>query len=1440
MVSPVNGNGPAIPPDPPPPTNLTEEQFDTLNAINFDLRAGIPDDPSRITINAFLASTVEPLLDLIEALKSADLQGDRDFLLGILSRTTSLVDRLSARNRLSETQRNELVELSNTANDLNEQKQVIDASRDNYNDAVDDYLAAKESGIGVAEAEDALIAARDAHNQAVLDYNELVEAYHDIIAGINETREAIGVPLLSQTNSLPIVRPFSEGVLIDFDPASSPPAPNLVPPIDLEPPPAFFEEFRLIGAGEAYAATFDTFIGIRDDLNDLIDQINDAGDPISLQHRNEYNALVVEYNNALAAMEAERIAFNEVAPLSDQLDDPGIEEEGAIDGTTTTPLDAIVANPPEPNLDSFSISQLAEGYNAAVDDLQLIADQFNILIASINANGSPIDQDLVDQYNALATEFNQALSAVESERERFNLIVPPFNVIPELMIDEIATIDENAGLPLETVAVDAPDPARVETTSLEDLDTTIDVFRYEETIIDHIAVREDLNALIDLINDSDASTVGETFAIQYNNLVDFFNASVRELQSQRAVLNNYIVNDADKIPEINIDPLEKISDSTTTPLSSINTANPPMPSFRLLEARNDIREIVQELDDVINSINGSDLPLDQSLVNQYNSLANQYNNALSDYKGEINNYNNIVEDFFKLPQTDIADLESIGTEPDLPLAFPAIPASEILLPIGRRYQDAANDFIAIREELNDLIFDIISDDLIDEDRVEQYNALVEQYNTALAVLINEINLLNSVVPEGSEIQDPGIETLEEININTAPSSLEEIVADPPEIDPISFFSDAADIYNEAVSDFLEARDVFNAVLEEINDAFNDPAFNFETDYEALKDLHNNALIDYNAALNNLLEERDVWNNFVDKHARGANNVLFDHHGDKAPLPDDPADIPPPRSNVSVLSINRDLNQFEDVRTGRSRELTNFVRNLLSSPTDILALLELASQDRNLLSLIFLARGKATSELYQPIATAASAAGGSPSAQGGGLASLVLGLASPRIQSALSSIELTEAIEGLFESADASPPAGLPGLVQSITTNGGVGAALSSTRFALKLVADFLEVLSPESFPVNLAAALGMSQALASISNNGGFSEITRSALSGVGSIDGLPNDNQEALFDSIGNLSAFTLVFAAAADLGNVVNKAPQLALGTLALNLSFGISGTQLDLREAIKSIKNVLGDEQLPGLQQTLAEAFADILAAGGIEGDASEELAVRLASDLFAAEDPESILREIAPEALQGPLANLVALASFSPDQALFEDLLLLAEREGGLEAIENRFRRRGIDEDLASDFIDIAGQEQSALRSVAQLEARLGPEAVQAGFTALRDLEIASSLNQKLKGELGQSDAQSLIREALTSINSLDNIQERIIREFVEEEQIEAVRTAADAAKELFREREEPSLYLSRLQQPTRAMIHAASSIMAEGTLPPSTAPGLRTFPSSASREIDFRV
>ncbi len=894
-------------------------------------------------------------------------------------------------------------------------------------------------------------------------------------------------------------------------------------------------------------------------------------------------------------------------------------------------------------------------------------------------------------------------------------------------------------------------------------------------------------------------------------------------------------------------------------------------------ARDDYNAAVTEYLDYLGTGLPASAPADLAAARDaLNQAITHYNDLVSNYQGTIDaidaartdagvppiEQTNALPIVKPIPDSELIDFDPTAVSPDKPAPVlippidlnppmavfdPSFGAFDGGLTIDDDYQTAYNNFINIRTELNQLIITInaTEDPNVALNLRIAYNLLVTQYNSALSTLSTERDNLNAKMPSGGPlIPDPMIDPADPLPLTGTISPYPLSTFDDPvqQSDWTLFFEQAKDNYNQALSDYLSARDALNNVINTINNAYNDPGFDFSTDYDGLKTTYNNALADYNTALGNLLDERDKWNSFVSTYDDGADTILFNQDAPEDPLPDNPGGIPPPRSDVSVLGIDTANFQytiyssdFETVGT------TDIVNKVIQTNTDLHQTIDLALQNKTLLSLIFLARGSPTSEIYEPSSTASGSAGTLASPASGSLAGLVLGLGSPRVTEAISEVNVAEAFESLFKAVDAAPPKTLASNIQTVSIYGGINAALASTRFALKIAADFLKILSPESFPANLAASLGLSQALAAISNNGGFSEIVRSSLSKVGSIAGLPNNNREAVLSTIGNLSAFTLVFAAAQDLGNVASSSPELALGTLALNLAFGVSGTQLSLREAVHSISNQTGGEQTPSGQQDLTKAFDDILLGGGLPAGLSKALAIKLSSKLFYVDNPTAFLREEAPKELVGSLANITTFAALLPQRSQLQNLLGLTQGQAAKEAIINRFKRRGFSENAAAQFINIANKNQSVLRTVAQLQSQIGPQATLAGFSALRDLQIASSLGQKLKGELSQSDAQSLIKEALTSINSLENTQDRIIKEFVKEDNRKAVQKAAELAQSLYKEREKPSLLLEEMLNPTKAMLHAASSLMGEGLLPQSTLPGLRTYPESGhSQELDFRV
>jgi len=701
---------------------------------------------------------------------------------------------------------------------------------------------------------------------------------------------------------------------------------------------------------------------------------------------------------------------------------------------------------------------------------------------------------------------------------------------------------------------------------------------------------------------------------------------------------------------------------------------------------------------------------------------------------------------------------------------------------------------------------------------ETYNELVAAVNAAQSNLETERDNWNALNLPGDPL------TWDDTPVATIPTSvavysdLSAITTNSVNVVWSDPFEVAAQEYNDAVTAYNAAQATLNATIASINTAFQQPSYDFASDYATLANQYNTALVAYNAAVADLQAATANWNGLTNHGTLGTigSPLTFEI------LPEDPLPLgvtaePPPKSNLSFPTIlNTDL---YEVFFTTSPDITTAVDNLADDQAIVSNLLEVIA-DRELLSLIFLARGKATSEIFEP--TADGVAQGTPegAAVGGTLGSILFGLSSPRVQSAISKLDVAEVVNTLFTDLAIETPRGLAQAFQNLTVRGGVNAALASIRFVLVLAFELLKTQNPDSFPINLATFVALAQALVAVGGNGGFTDLARQSLAGLEGVNDLQSDNKEALFTTVGNLSTFGLTFSAFSDLGSVGGTTPEFALGSLALNISFGSAGSQLDLREALKSIPDTLQGTDLDNFQKDLTDAFTDVLVSGGIAGDASKTLAIRFAEGLFAAEDPGAFIRESlsgfdGAEVLGGQIANLAILASFSPQLEGLAGKFTFGEGDPQFEVIKQRLANAGFGNDVAGAFL--GNGEGSFLQQVARLQGSVEPEAIRVALGAIRDLEIAVALKSKLGGDVGDSEAQALIKSALESINSLDNQTSRIIKDLIDQDNLEAINNIADFVKELFKSEEKPEVFLSELTNPAKTALRFGS-LYWEGTIP----------------------
>ncbi len=700
-----------------------------------------------------------------------------------------------------------------------------------------------------------------------------------------------------------------------------------------------------------------------------------------------------------------------------------------------------------------------------------------------------------------------------------------------------------------------------------------------------------------------------------------------------------------------------------------------------------------------------------------------------------------------------------------------------------------------------------------------YNDLVTAYNTALAALESERDDLNALGLPGLALnwdEEP------EAAIPTSVATYTPLPAIVDSIDSFSFsdpFAATSTAYNDAVAAYETAKDALNSVIDSINSDFQDPGYTFAADYAGLAAQYNAALSDYNDAVADLETAIDDWNSLTTGSSLGTIGapLAFDIQQEE-PLPLTVTTEPPPRSDIAIgVVFNGDL--YVNFTTAADDNLDDTTGDLVTTQTIINDLVN-SNIEPTQLSLIFLKRGQPSSEIYEPVTDALESSPQSDSSVGGSLGSLLLGIAGSEAQRALSSLDVAQTYTDLFIQGEVQAPRGLSRAIQGVFGRSLENIALGTARFAIQNASNLLEIASPGSFPINLAVFVALAEALTAVGSGDGFTEITRALLGGLEGVKELPNDNREELFETIGSLTTLAITFAALSDLGGIAGTPPEFALGTLALNLSFGSAGSQLDVREALKSLPETLQGTSLDNFQEDLTGAFTDVLASGGIPGDASGALAIRFAEKLFAADDPGAFIRETLSgfdnaEELGGQIANLAILATFSPQLEGLAGVFNLDEGDPRLEVVRNRLQNQGFDEGTADAFTN-AG-EGSFLQQAARLQSAIGPEAVRIGFSAIRDFEVGRGLSQELAGEIDAPRAQQLVKDALTGINSLENQQDRIISDLIQRDNLKAIDLAQEFAGQVTEKAEKLDVFLESVVNPANSAL-LYNSVYYEGMIP----------------------
>lgn len=1119
----------------------------------------------------------------------------------------------------------------------------------------------------------------------------------------------------------------------------------------------------------------------------------------------------------------------------------------------------------------LNVPGLTDAEQSALDtllnDLISSSDQNAIQPLTINELYASTVSTLQDLIEALkAADLQGQKNLIISNIDQSNTVIDELSNVASLILtgsQDMTTLGTDAQN-VDTQASDVETARDNYNSAVQAYESYPDNSTYQQNLLN---ARDNLNAAIDSYN---------TKVATYNDEISTINAARASANADDLATTNGIVPlnpipDGDKItftippstlvPTINDNPSQINFAFTDFQNSTLPTAISRLDANAsnyndYVQALTNLESARQALDNQVTSMNsaaaasGFDVSTDYPpLATTYNTLVSDYNTALATAQSERDTYNADVPSGSQFNW----DLPTESTIPSTVSSY--TPLDQVIDPtqfyenygasdLTANYDGAYNNFISARDALNNEItamnqaaqqsgFDVSTDY---PPLASTYNQLVDQYNSALASLRTARDDYNAKVPTEAQLSWTISDQSTIPDTTTSYTPLTAITADPPQAIWEAAFQTLANNYNNAVTAYQSAKDTLNSVINSVNSTYQSSGFNIGTDYNNLADTYNAALTDYNNAVDNLLSARDAWNTLATSNTITtgiyAPPITFDIQT-KSPLPV-PAPsytvsnttiyvAPPPLSNLTFQPIYN-ANVYQFFSTVQLTSLTQLSNGLVSSTINFYQLL-LSDIKPDLLSLIFLSRGQVASEIYEPISNNASVA--SSLSLGSGLSSVVLGLSNPNVEKVLSQVNFAETLRSFINDLKLKNPQGIQLALQHIFRQTGANAILASTQFALLFAFDLLKTQSPESFPINLASYVALGQALVSFSSNGGLTDLVQQTLEGQEAVAAAPNDNRKAIFSSIGNLSAFPLLFAALSDISSISGVSPAFALGLLSLNLSFGATGSQLSLRDALKSIANTPH-------RSDVTNAVATVLSNLGVSKSASKALSEKL----MTAKNPKALIHKALAgqnnaSAAANQLAQVIQLASFSPQLQSLHGALSVKKGSPEFEAIQGRLKNAGLNENLANAFVNV--NSGSFLQQATQIQTETGTQALITGFQAIRDTRLAQTLSAKLGGNVNDSEGETIVKGTLNTLSGLDRLVNQTLQQMADSKHTQALEKIKDFTTKLHNPLEKPAIFLSQFTEPAKAALRYGSFYW-QGTIPQIT--NMRT--DSGPRDINIHV
>jgi len=654
-------------------------------------------------------------------------------------------------------------------------------------------------------------------------------------------------------------------------------------------------------------------------------------------------------------------------------------------------------------------------------------------------------------------------------------------------------------------------------------------------------------------------------------------------------------------------------------------------------------------------------------------------------------------------------------------------------------------------------------------------------------------------------------------------------------------------YNTDLDAVRDAADAVNEIVLEMEEADDngEPLTDLANQYNTVIISYNTAVGNYNASRTALENEITTYNGLIDTY-----NTAFDDLVDnpdvyfppagfgtlsEADLPDGsplPGLVPLDPQNPVVpdraTDVNNNSNYSEEIDFNVNGNIFDVpiefyldVFNTLlstvftpgSEPTNVIELVNLFGDDATLLSIILMKRGQPTSSEFDPDLSKESIGATSPSATS--LSNIIFGLGSSSLTTALDNANLSKQFNNIFEELNQKVPRNLVANVSQVLFSSLLNTGIFNIRPSTQLAQDLALQKGVESVPVTLALNAGLIQTLSGAINSGAVRDALGKVIAATGGLGELSPLQRDNLISSLTNLSIFSLLSIGVADLASATQNR-KLVLDSLSTNLAFSLSDNLVDVREQLKAIREEIGDQRNQQLQESVTRAFIAALEQSGLPSDKAAIQGEQIAEGVFSGENPTPAVLEQAGGNVATILSTILLLAVFNPEQALDESESAFREvqTEAGRKALEGI----GLTEQDKENLLNIAEEKRYLLEIVANLLPGLEGTDIQTIYNTLSSVQVTSSIEERLSGEIGKSQAQILAKRAMNSINSVQIILEDVLLEEVKNKHFDDVDRLTRSFKESIDFETDPATYLTEFLSPAKNWLRFSGMVETGEGLP----------------------